>query len=74
MRHYGGWQDARRCLPGTRARYLARIDDWICDLNQPSVFWLNGVAGVGKSTIATEVAARLHAQGAIYSCFFFDRG
>ncbi|KAI0057579.1 hypothetical protein BV25DRAFT_1367527 [Artomyces pyxidatus] len=73
MRHPGGWQESRRSLPGTRTSYLNEIDAWSRNPDSPSVLWLTGIAGAGKSTIATEVAARLHEQKAIYSCFFFDR-
>jgi len=67
----GGWRSDRRCLSGTRTRYLARIWEWVRSSEGPVVCWLNGVAGSGKSSISHELAATLHAKRRPYSCFFF---
>jgi hypothetical protein len=37
------------------------------------VFWLSGLAGTGKSTIAQTVAAQYHAKGRLAASFFFSR-
>lgn len=62
------------CLPGTRLKALERIDDWIRD-RSPSerVLWIRGMAGRGKSTIASTVVNswRYRAANAI---FHFRRG
>lgn len=46
------------CTPGTRNEVLGRIFNWAEDASpsSPSVFWLSGPAGSGKSTIAFTVA------------------
>ncbi len=46
------------CKKDTRVTILKKIRDWALDssANSPSVFWLNGMAGTGKSTIAYTVA------------------
>lgn len=49
------------------------IDLWSRSLDCQNVFWLNGVAGSGKSAIAHTVAGALHERGALASSFFFDR-
>lgn len=67
----GGWRSDRRCLPGTRTRYIDRIWEWVRSPDGPTLCWLNGVAGSGKSTISHELAATLHARRRPYSCFFF---
>lgn len=67
----GGWRSERRCLPGTRARYISRIWEWVRSSEGPALCWLNGVAGSGKSAIGHELAATLHAKRRPYSCFFF---
>jgi len=67
----GGWCSDRRCLPGTRARYISRIWEWVRSSEGPALCWLNGVAGSGKSAIGHELAATLHAKRRPYSCFFF---
>jgi NACHT domain len=67
----GGWRSDRRCLPGTRQRYIARIWAWVRSSDEPRLCWLNGVAGSGKSSISHELVAMLHAKRRPYSCFFF---
>ncbi|KAI0270351.1 hypothetical protein BGY98DRAFT_1100720 [Russula aff. rugulosa BPL654] len=67
----GGWRSDRRCLPGTRTRYINRILEWIRNPEGPALCWLNGIAGAGKSSISHELAATLHAKRRPYSCFFF---
>ncbi|KAK0277286.1 hypothetical protein LTR54_000799 [Friedmanniomyces endolithicus] len=51
-----------RCLPGTRIKLLKLINDWATDPAGQRMFWLCGVAGTGKSTIARTVAESLHEQ------------
>lgn len=67
----GGWHSDRRCLPGTRTRYINRIWEWVRSSEGPALCWINGVAGSGKSAISHEFAATLHAKRRPYSCFFF---
>ncbi|KIJ27748.1 hypothetical protein M422DRAFT_94294, partial [Sphaerobolus stellatus SS14] len=43
------------CQPGTRERILTKIQEWIAG-EGPSVLWLYGPAGAGKSTIAQTIA------------------
>jgi MoxR-like ATPase len=38
------------------------------------IFWLNGLAGTGKSTIARTVARRYFDQKCLGASFFFSRG
>jgi MoxR-like ATPase len=38
------------------------------------IFWLNGLAGTGKSTIARTVARRYFDQKRLGASFFFSRG
>ncbi|PVG00496.1 YVTN repeat-like/Quino protein amine dehydrogenase [Serendipita vermifera] len=47
------------CLPNTRVELLRLIDDWTHDRNKPPIFWLSGMAGTGKSTIAKTFAQSL---------------
>ncbi|KAF5314383.1 hypothetical protein D9619_011792 [Psilocybe cf. subviscida] len=55
---------ARTCLEGTRLSVLKTVETWALDPNRdhPPVFWLNGIAGIGKSTIAHSVASRLDSR------------
>ncbi|KAJ5948231.1 hypothetical protein N7466_001246 [Penicillium verhagenii] len=62
------------CLDGTRVELLQEVEGWI-DLPQgKSMFWLNGMAGTGKSTISRTLATRLSQRRELGGSFFFKRG
>lgn len=63
------------CLGGTRTSVLEKIETWFTDTSDhaPRLFWLNGLAGVGKSTIAQTIVNRAHARGVLGASFFFSR-
>ncbi|KAJ5716464.1 hypothetical protein N7493_008375 [Penicillium malachiteum] len=61
------------CLPGTRTELLSRITKWV-KFDDKFIFWLNGMAGTGKSTIARTVAQGFKEQGLLGASFFFKRG
>lgn len=63
-----------RCLPETRVDLLRRIFAWSEDPNDACIFWLNGMAGTGKSTISRTVAAHFADEGRLGASFFFSRG
>lgn len=67
------WDPELVCLPGTRAKMLSVIHAWSQSFDAQNVFWLNGVAGSGKSAIAHTIAQALHKNGLLASSFFFDR-
>ncbi|KFY18112.1 hypothetical protein V492_00137 [Pseudogymnoascus sp. VKM F-4246] len=46
----------RDCLPGTRVELLNEITTWGNTSDGPCIFWLSGMAGTSKSTIARTVA------------------
>ncbi|KAH6653655.1 hypothetical protein BKA67DRAFT_647451 [Truncatella angustata] len=48
-----------QCLPDTRTEVLREIAEWAHDSLSKTVYWLNGMAGTGKSTISRTVAKRL---------------
>ncbi|EXL39519.1 hypothetical protein FOCG_17876 [Fusarium oxysporum f. sp. radicis-lycopersici 26381] len=62
------------CLPNTREELLKEIDCWIDDPESKTIFWLNGKAGTGKSTISRTVAGSRSKQGDLGASFFFKRG
>ena len=66
--------DRRGCLKGTRGSVLAEIEHWTEDFNMSPVFWLNGLAGTGKTTIAQTIAERLFADNRLGASFFCSRG
>ena len=52
---------------------MEEIESWTKDFNKSPVFWLNGLAGTGKSTIAQTVAERAFAEGRLGASFFCSR-
>ncbi|KAF1985199.1 hypothetical protein K402DRAFT_394897 [Aulographum hederae CBS 113979] len=63
-----------RCLPDTRVKLLREIYDWADGRDERCIFWLNGLAGTGKSTIARTVARKYYDQKRLGASFFFSRG
>ena len=71
--HNAGYQAGHHdtCLRGTRESVLDGIMQWAEDPQERHVFWLNGLAGTGKSTIAqtfSEMAAKTGVLGASFFC------
>ncbi len=64
----------RTCHPATRVELLRQIQDWARQRDGKHIFWLNGMAGTGKSTISRTVAEWLTDQGCLGASFFFKRG
>lgn len=62
------------CLPGTRVDLLQEIYNWAGGQDEPCIFWLSGLAGTGKSTVALTVAAKYSEKGSLGASFFFSRG
>ena len=65
--------ERKGCLKGTRGAVLSAIELWVRDFDANSVYWLNGLAGTGKSTIAKTIAERLFADGRLGASFFCSR-
>ncbi|KAK0714784.1 hypothetical protein B0H67DRAFT_536753 [Lasiosphaeris hirsuta] len=63
-----------RCHPNTRIDLLKDIRKWAEDPQGECIFWLNGMAGTGKSTISRTVAQSFADQGLLGASFFFKRG
>jgi hypothetical protein len=61
------------CLDGTRVAVLEKIERWMSNFEGPSVYWLNGLAGTGKSTIAQTIADRASQEGKLGASFFCSR-
>ncbi|KAH8202717.1 hypothetical protein TruAng_003093 [Truncatella angustata] len=63
-----------QCLPDTRIEVLQEISGWTQDPNAKTVYWLNGMAGTGKSTISRTLAHMFSESGTLGATFFFKRG
>ena len=61
------------CLRGTRVDVLLQLECWLKDEQDCYVFWLNGLAGTGKSTIAQTFAEISFAGGNLGASFFCSR-
>jgi hypothetical protein len=66
-------QQANPCTEGTRITLLKTIHDWADDGDAETIFWLSGMAGTGKSTVARTVAQDLERKGFFVVSFFFRR-
>ncbi|KAI1124900.1 vegetative incompatibility protein HET-E-1 [Nemania abortiva] len=67
-------EHCRTCQGNTRVELLREIHTWINDPEGKSIFWLNGMAGTGKTTIARTVAQTAAEDGYLGASFFFKRG
>ena len=61
------------CLRGTRKSVLWEVEDWLTGEREQRIFWLNGLAGTGKSTIAQTFAETTFADGKLGASFFCSR-
>lgn len=67
-------QHEDECLPGTRIKVLHDIEKWATLHRSKCIFWLNGMAGTGKSTISRSLAKRFLGEKVLGASFFFKRG
>jgi ABC-type oligopeptide transport system ATPase subunit len=67
-------QYAATCLPNTRVELLQEIIDWVDGPDKRCIFWLNGIAGTGKSTVAQTICRLYQDRGNLGGSFFFSKG
>lgn len=67
-------QHGEQCLTGTRTELISQIDQWATSPQGRCIFWLNGMAGTGKSTISRTVARSFSKRELLGASFFFKRG
>lgn len=63
------------CFEGTRTEIVDTIFEWILDPDPSSdqIFFLSGIAGVGKTTVARTVAEKARRDGLLGGDFFFTQ-
>ncbi|THU76310.1 hypothetical protein K435DRAFT_579607, partial [Dendrothele bispora CBS 962.96] len=64
------------CTDGTRVTILNEIMDWVQDSDSPNAslgYWMCGMAGTGKSTIAKSLCLMLEEQQLLAGSFFCSR-
>ncbi|KAH5622319.1 hypothetical protein HBI68_251460 [Parastagonospora nodorum] len=62
------------CLANTRVDLLNRIYKWADGEGEQYIFWLSGLAGTGKTTIARSVSRWYDTRQHLGASFFFSRG
>lgn len=67
-------QNEAVCCDDTRVDVLREVSKWATGNKSKSIFWLQGMAGTGKSTISYTVARKFAANGQLGASFFFKRG
>jgi len=74
-----GYDRALRCMKDTRKSRLKEIVDWVAnkpeekDHPQNNTYWINGSPGIGKTSLAHSICARLHDQKQLAGAFFCRR-
>ncbi|KAF5324969.1 hypothetical protein D9619_009831 [Psilocybe cf. subviscida] len=66
-------EDRQSCTKGTRIMLLADLLSWASNPENEHVFWLNGMAGTGKTTVAETFCNLLFDRGLLGSSFFCSR-
>ncbi|KAL8903300.1 MAG: hypothetical protein Q9207_004013 [Kuettlingeria erythrocarpa] len=71
---FNSWnrQHESLCIENTRVELLQQHRDWGATHPKP-LYWLSGMAGTGKSTIARTLAHYFHSIGTLGGSFFFSR-
>lgn len=62
------------CHPETRVALLRDMMRWAWDPEGDTIFWLQGMAGTGKSTLSRTFAHKLQTKWLLGASFFFKRG
>ncbi|CUA69304.1 putative WD repeat-containing protein alr2800 [Nostoc sp, PCC 7120] [Rhizoctonia solani] len=63
----------RACTENTRTKILSDSMKWADNPNGAKIYWLNGMAGTGKTTIGYSLCERLEAEGQLAASFFCTR-
>ncbi|CAE6383974.1 unnamed protein product [Rhizoctonia solani] len=63
----------RSCTEGTRINIMSDMNKWARHSEGPSIFWMNGMAGTGKTTIACTFSEVLEQKKRLAASFFCTR-
>ena len=75
-----GYHHELRCMDGTRQSLLNQITDWVANKSgqenvlQRNVYWLYGLPGIGKTSLAHSICASLSERNHLAGAFFCQRG
>jgi hypothetical protein len=72
-----GYHQDLRCLEGTRQFLLDQIIDWstrkVGQDNESNTYWIYGLPGIGKTSLAHSICASLHSRKRLAGAFFCRR-
>src|SRR5258708_7932942 len=74
-----GYNRELRCMDGTRQSLLNQIMDWVPNKSgqenvlQRNAYWFYGSPGIGKTSLAHSICARLHERNHLAGAFFCRR-
>ncbi|KAL5640139.1 hypothetical protein ACGC1H_007430 [Rhizoctonia solani] len=63
----------RGCTPETREKIHKDLQDWVVDPDGAKVYWMSGMAGTGKTTIAYSLCEWLERTNRLGASFFCSR-
>ncbi|CAE6509194.1 unnamed protein product [Rhizoctonia solani] len=65
----------RACTEGTRTKVLDDLDDWLYNPKSSSIYWMDGTAGTGKTSITSTFCERADSEERklLAASFFFTR-
>ncbi|KAG8718952.1 hypothetical protein FRC08_003986 [Ceratobasidium sp. 394] len=61
------------CMPNTRVAVLQDLTEWVHYGKLQKVYWLSGIAGTGKTTVAYSLCEWLENSGKPFASFFCSR-
>ncbi|CCO33212.1 Vegetative incompatibility protein HET-E-1 [Rhizoctonia solani AG-1 IB] len=62
--------DRRSCTKDTRTEILSGLSKWLDDRKSPSVYWVDGMPGTGKTTIAYTFCEQMEERKRLAASFF----
>jgi hypothetical protein len=72
-----GYHQDLRCMEGTRESLLKQIIAWAADGSKQTdgrnTYWIHGLPGTGKTSLAHSICARLHDQRMLAAAIFCQR-
>ncbi|KAJ7696291.1 hypothetical protein B0H17DRAFT_407217 [Mycena rosella] len=63
----------RACTDNTRVGLISRLKEWARDAQSSPIFWLSGMAGTGKSTVAYTLCQHWRKEHRLGASFFCSR-
>ncbi|CAE6420290.1 unnamed protein product [Rhizoctonia solani] len=63
----------RECTEGTRVKELERLKKWVHEPSSSPIYWINGMAGTGKTTIVYTLCSELDTTDTLAASFFCTR-